>query len=513
MADLKYFMWGWQQEFLFNYRALMRNMLGELDRPLEHYTFLLGFRVTSDGRFRRVCVEVEPEECRYQPFLFDGIYKDAMESYARPPSTTEPGGSENWEVCGDAHDGFLRKLKEGVLEVLRKNTDEAALTTYSTFPCQVNKNYVVCLVLQIARNDYEALPHLQKSVSEDEHGRKYHIEPSFMSSVVSAFLKDCQEEISKREPGQIHGRQRDPKEFLREAGRNFMYTASATGKEFKGLHGMFEACNIISSLQYEGAEGAGHIVVAAKDHPALDVRIEFTDPPKLAEYRAIRKLLQLCDKDTWLLSNSYHVYGLGGVKPGAYDPSLENLFAIRFVKHHCWELTHDGHALMQTIYGEPRFPKPIFDEERLNTMLQRVIPGVTPAATEELIALARTASEAKHGTMLVISSDAAGEAVRLEKQALRIRPRKLSGDQLAMATSIDGAILLDATASCHAIGVILDGRASPNGTPSRGARYNSAVRYAEEKGTCSIDRGPTAFGRASKLALDPNRPGTASARR
>ena len=407
-----------------------------------------------------------------------------MGSYARPPSTTEPGGSENWHDCDDAHNAFLRKLRDGVLDVLRKNTDEAALTTYSTFPCQVNKNYVVCLVLQTARNDYEALPHLQKSLSEDERGDKCHVEPSLMSSVISVFLEDCQEEISKREPGQGFGRGRDPKEFLRDAGRRLMYTASATGKEFYGLHGMFEACNIISSLQYEGAEGAGHLVVAAKNHPALDLRIEFTDPPTFTEYRAIRKLLQLCGKDTWLLSDSYHVYGLGSVKPGAYDPSLENLFAIRFVKHHCWELTHDGHALMQTTYGEPRFPKPSFDEGRFKTTLQRVIPGVTPAATEELIALARTASEAKHGTMLVISSDAAGEAVRLEKQALRIRPLKLSRDQLAPGTSIDGAILLDATASCHAIGVILDGHASPSGTPSRGARYNSAVRYVGEKKNC-----------------------------
>ena len=213
MADLKYFMWGWQHQFLSNYRALMRNVLGELDCPLEHYTFLLGFRVTSDERFRRVCVEVEPEKCRYQPSLFDGIYKVAMESYARPPSTTEPGGSENWHDCDDAHNAFLRKLRDGVLDVLRKNTDEAALTTYSTFPCQVNKNYVVCLVLQTARNDYEALPHLQKSLSEDERGDKCHVEPSLMSSVISVFLEDCQEEISKREPGQGFGRGRDPKEF------------------------------------------------------------------------------------------------------------------------------------------------------------------------------------------------------------------------------------------------------------------------------------------------------------
>ncbi|MCE2482358.1 MAG: hypothetical protein J4F33_05610, partial [Alphaproteobacteria bacterium] len=33
--------------------------------------------------------------------------------------------------------------------------------------------------------------------------------------------------------------------------------------------------------------------------------------------------------------------------------------------------------------------------------------------------------------------------------------------------------------ACHAIGVILDGVASSECTPSRGARYNSGIRYID----------------------------------
>jgi hypothetical protein len=46
-------------------------------------------------------------------------------------------------------------------------------------------------------------------------------------------------------------------------------------------------------------------------------------------------------------------------------------------------------------------------------------------------------------------------------------------------SSIEGAILIEPDATCHAIGVILDGFASANGNPARGARYNSAVRHKE----------------------------------
>ena len=48
-------------------------------------------------------------------------------------------------------------------------------------------------------------------------------------------------------------------------------------------------------------------------------------------------------------------------------------------------------------------------------------------------------------------------------------------------TAIDGAVLVDPSSTCHAIGVILDGSITKKGDPSRGARYNSAVRYVESQ--------------------------------
>jgi hypothetical protein len=44
-------------------------------------------------------------------------------------------------------------------------------------------------------------------------------------------------------------------------------------------------------------------------------------------------------------------------------------------------------------------------------------------------------------------------------------------------TAIDGAILLEPDGTAVAIGVILDGTAAEAGDPSRGARFNSALRY------------------------------------
>jgi hypothetical protein len=48
-----------------------------------------------------------------------------------------------------------------------------------------------------------------------------------------------------------------------------------------------------------------------------------------------------------------------------------------------------------------------------------------------------------------------------------------------MVTAIDGAVMIDPSATCYAIGVILDGVASQKGNAARGARYNSAIRYVD----------------------------------
>ncbi|RYD68878.1 MAG: hypothetical protein EOP53_28110, partial [Sphingobacteriales bacterium] len=83
------------------------------------------------------------------------------------------------------------------------------------------------------------------------------------------------------------------------------------------------------------------------------------------------------------------------------------------------------------------------------------------------------------GTILVISEGAEEEAERLSKQAFKIKPFKINPNMLRLVTNIDGAVLLSPDGCCYAIGVILDGLASERGEPSRGSRFNSALRYSE----------------------------------
>jgi hypothetical protein len=80
--------------------------------------------------------------------------------------------------------------------------------------------------------------------------------------------------------------------------------------------------------------------------------------------------------------------------------------------------------------------------------------------------------------MIVVSKEAEEEAKRLGTQGTPITPRRAAPELMDNLTAIDGSVLLDTQGVCHAIGVILDGIAKEQqGDPSRGARFNSAIRY------------------------------------
>ena len=95
------------------------------------------------------------------------------------------------------------------------------------------------------------------------------------------------------------------------------------------------------------------------------------------------------------------------------------------------------------------------------------------------MSLANAASKNRHGAMLIISSSAAAEAIRLAPQATQTIPSHLMPQAMEQLTNMDGGVLADPQGHCHAIGIILDGTAKGNGDPARGSRYNNAVRYLD----------------------------------
>lgn len=96
----------------------------------------------------------------------------------------------------------------------------------------------------------------------------------------------------------------------------------------------------------------------------------------------------------------------------------------------------------------------------------------------------------KHGTVAIISTKIhlVKEITRLCKMNKGIRIKEFDfsnpgadngyAHQMGM-TNIDGAVFIDNTGKCHAIGVVVDGETVVKGDAGRGARYNSVNNYVE----------------------------------
>lgn len=179
--------------------------------------------------------------------------------------------------------------------------------------------------------------------------------------------------------------------------------------------------------------------------------------------------------DTDLIANGHSILGLGRRRQA--DEPAEDIFTVEFLDHYHWELRCNEKRLLRSHYGEPTLPRSVIERDRFVGNLARVFPTATPEGLDRLWRIFNAAIAQPHGSMFIVAEDASTEAERLEQQGTRIEPVTLTPELYARVCGIDGTVILDPSGICFAIGVILDGAATEACTPSRGSRYNSAVRY------------------------------------
>ena len=116
-----------------------------------------------------------------------------------------------------------------------------------------------------------------------------------------------------------------------------MTTAALAGGEPEGMHGLLNACNIVSAMRYEGAETAGRLVVAKRGHPGVEVTLALASPVPLREYRAVRKLLEISSSDIGLLTDSTTIYG-------SVIPPIPTICSMRHFQRPVYQPRHLGIA-------------------------------------------------------------------------------------------------------------------------------------------------------------------------
>lgn len=272
----------------------------------------------------------------------------------------------------------------------------------------------------------------------------------------------------------------------------------------------------------------------------VQLSIRFADPISMANHKRVRKLFEIATGDTYLIGDGLYIYGIV-TKKMLETQNIDRYMLICFQGPLRWELYEINSdkfkdKVLRVIYDSTGFkvkkkstykldiknkldaingyvvnradntPNRICDRcvykddchliaeselERTNDVIHKLTEIIKEAAGQ------------KHGTTIVFSRFARQEINRLKKTCFQIEDLDLSTESslIKQITSIDGASMCDFEGICYAIGVILDGMtiggtkvdfAKEISAPkrmeediSRGARYNSAIRY-KNANPCSI---------------------------
>lgn len=480
MSDprLQQVMWGYQQQFRLSLDAAARRALERIGADLSPEAYVVGLATEGPDTGQVALERPEGVDPGFEAGDFDGVLVDVKRRYADSPvHDLEFGTDEMREgrleyVAGSARAAALRAA-------LHATTAGTARTFFVGRPAEVG-GWSVHPVVAVDRAALDRLPRLDVQPSGElgaPPGESDALTASLSHGVISELLRTATHALlAAKPPRSISPTEDDvPTESIRRAANHLVHTtASICGRpQAKGL---FDALEALASTAYEGKPGSGTVIVAADGHPHVDVAISLRNPIPVRERLQFRKLLEITDDQLGLLVDGERVCGFGAISE-QYDGATGDLFRFTVVEQGVWTLSHHDQPLLRMAHGHPQLPRPRVDRGLFVRGMRRVFGAVDDGDIHAIWRLAQTAVSQRRGTTLVVTTAAAEEARRLEPQALAIDPQPIGTRMLRAMTKIDGAVLLTPDGICHAVGAILDGLATGEGDPGRGARYNSAVRY------------------------------------
>jgi DNA integrity scanning protein DisA with diadenylate cyclase activity len=464
------FMWGYQPYFRLSMERRSREVLGlvgpVLDAPLEPKALLAGVRTPEESHGHPVCVE--PEQGEWKPAIFFGCAERAESIYTTHPGHSILYGDE--PRMRDKPENIRRdSVRQAVREVTEAYDSSHGTLSFCGMATRVG-GYHVAPILQFDRHQVVEYPQLPEPIRYGE----YSAPAGLFESTIECLLREASSALAGREPGRFFDVMRgDANGILREAGDHFCSAITlATGD--LTFQGVFETLNNISSLPYEGVGAIGELLFTPVSCRDVDVRVRLRTPVSLHNYRLARKMIETTGRNlSCVCTGASGISGLGVLQ----NKTADGVIRVRFSGHYNWDMYYKNVAVMQSAFGVPRLPRVKIKEAAFRTAVRRLFREIQEEAELRLWRIVEAVMKQRHGTIIVVSAAAEKEADRLKKQSIATERVSLTPDLVGQLTNIDGAILLDTNVVCHAIGVILDGMATEEGDPSRGARYNSALRY------------------------------------
>lgn len=469
--QIQLFMWGYQQHFAAGVGYLANRVLERLGVSTEPKVFLVGVRRPAATQGHPVCVE--PEDGQWPLDLFMGLEADVKAAIPKHPEQRMFYGDA--PAMQDKPENIRRMVVGEQVKKRLKAYDEAhGVVSFCAGVYPVAHHYVAT-ILQLPAAVLDAVPTLI--------GKGYPRDPIIRANVIEVciehILGEARNALIQPDPGRSLGFDMRPAdEVIRTAAATYMQRLSVLVSVNGTPVDLFGQLNQLSAMMYEGGKGLGRILLVDPDSPALDYVMRWETPVPLGQTRWARKLLEMASDDPVLIASPQAIHGLGRLKPRRRPPK-GRMFEVDFHDHFQWDLRSGGDVLLRSRHGAARLPQEPVSFEVFEDIVSRRFSSASSVDVARHWAIFLRMTRQPHGNMVVIGADAASEAQRLARQGTPISPTPLTNELLERACRIDGTILIDPQGICHAIGVILDGGASDLCTPSRGARYNSAIRYVE----------------------------------
>ena len=473
-------MWEGQQELRWSMERVVDEALDRAGVELDPRGFLVGLPV-DESENAAVPVLIEPSRDAFDVGALAHLLRAADALFAEKRRALCPAQPQDEPDASWHPEHYLAALREGC----RRQVVTEALTGAAQFDGRtvcVGLSVVVGAhrvfpVLAVLAEPWADLPKLTSGA-----GDGFSAAANFPEAVVNDVLRAASHELDRKHPVSLIGI--DAGAVLRSAADAFVNGCAArAGQEF--AHGLRDALDAVSAQTYEGRASLGTLVLAQPGHGAVRCDVAFEHEVAVSVPRAFRKALEMTGPGLELLCDGRNVYGLGTLVD-SYDPADERCFTVRVVGNGSWELWHATTPFLRVDNGQPTLPRDLVDADTFVHTVRRVFPEATDQHANILWDMAQACIRQQHGTMLVVHPDARAEGERLLPQAYTVEPTRLGPGAFHALTKIDGAVLVSPDGHCHAVGVILDGAATGTGDISRGARYNSAIRYLAGRGKGSM---------------------------
>ncbi len=264
------------------------------------------------------------------------------------------------------------------------------------------------------------------------------------------------------------------------------------------LHDVLESVLEISRTHEEGLLPFGKLVFtngSALNDSSINIKFTTEEQPQLRHFKHVRKLLQAVEKTSYsLVSNGFSIHGLSDkVLP------LPNITAD-FQGRSGFLAANDIPICSFTdgMFFSSTHQDKLFELEELLLDYSPNI-GVHQQLFKTISSIVHTAQRKKFGCSLII--DLSNEVLQTSGQHLEQSIDLKSANQIELAgnlAKVDGAIHICKDNHLHGFACLLDGKSIASEDRSRGARYNSALRFSFENQdtiliVVSSDRRPVAI--------------------